>query len=116
MFKIFKNRVGSFVFTVFILFFIQTVEGNASFVKNRFQEWETASTLEKSVIIEVGDRAVIHDLEEKKGFALRKVEKVAMFSASAFWGGIGIVSLLSALCVGDIFSAVVSLLGLFYTL
>lgn len=47
MFKIFKNRVCSFTFTLFILFFVQIIEGNASFVKNQFQEVGIVTTLEK---------------------------------------------------------------------
>ncbi len=40
MFKIFKNSVCSFTFTLLILFFVQIIEGNASFVKKQFQEVE----------------------------------------------------------------------------
>ncbi|ACS51757.1 hypothetical protein [Bartonella grahamii] len=118
MFKIFKNRVCSFTFTLFILFFVQTIEGNASFVKNQFQERVavTISTLEKNVTIKAVDRAVIQGVEEQDGIALGKVEKTAAFSGAAFWGGIGILSLLASLCVGDVLGAVVSLWGIFTTL
>ncbi|WP_375623880.1 MULTISPECIES: hypothetical protein [unclassified Bartonella] len=62
----FKNRVCSFTFTLFILFFVQTVEGNASFVNNKLQERMaiTISTLEKNVSIKTLDIAVIQDVEE----------------------------------------------------
>ncbi|WP_375703613.1 hypothetical protein [Bartonella sp. AD13SXNS] len=116
MFKIFKNRVCSFTFALFILFFVQTVEGNASFVKNQFQEGGIVSTLEKSAVVKAVDRVVIHDLEGQNEVALGKAEKVAAFSASAFWDGIGVLLLLSALCTGDIIGTVVSLVGLFCTL
>ncbi len=92
------------------------MEGNASLVKNQFQEGRIISTLEKSIVIEALDRAVIHDLAGQNRFAFGKVEKVSVFSGSAFWGGIGIVSLFASLCVGDFVSAVVSLVGLFCTL
>ncbi|WP_208436236.1 hypothetical protein [Bartonella phoceensis] len=116
MFKIFENHVCSFIFTVFILFFVQTLEGNASFVKNQFQESRIVSTLEKSVVIEALDRDVIHNLEGQNEFTFGKVEKVSAFSGTAFWGGIGVLSLLASLCVGDMVGAVVSLLGMFCTL
>ncbi|WP_375659306.1 hypothetical protein [Bartonella sp. MR30HLJHH] len=122
MFKIFKNRVCSFTFTLFILFFVQTIEGNASFVKNQFQERVavTISTLEKNVAIRAVDRAVdravIQGVEEQDAIALGKAEKTAAFSGAAFWGGIGIISLLASLCVGDVLGAVVSLWGIFTTL
>ncbi|GAA5100887.1 hypothetical protein [Bartonella acomydis] len=116
MFKIFKNRVCSFVFTLFILFFVQTVEGNANFVKNQFHEEEIISTLEKNVVIKAEDRAIIYDIGKQNEFSFEKSEKVAAFSGSAFWGGIGVVSFLISLCVGDFIGAVVSLLGMFCTL
>ncbi|EJF84869.1 hypothetical protein [Bartonella rattimassiliensis] len=116
MFKLFKNRICSFIFTLFIIFFVQTVEGNASFVKNKFQGEEIISTLEKSVVIKAEDRAVIYDLEGQNRFSFEKAEKVSAYSGSAFWGGIGIFSLLASLCVGDIFGTVVSILGILCTL
>ncbi|WP_375607363.1 MULTISPECIES: hypothetical protein [unclassified Bartonella] len=116
MFKIFKNRVCSFTFTLFILFFVQTIEGNASFVKNQFQEGGIVSTLEKSAVVKAVDRVVIHNIEGQNEVALGKPEKAAAFSGSAFWGGIGILSLLASLCIGDVLGAVVSLFGIFITL
>ncbi|WP_142417048.1 hypothetical protein [Bartonella massiliensis] len=119
MFKIFKNRVCSFSVTLFILFFIQTVEGNASFEKTQFPE-EMASTVsiaEKNAVIKAADKAVIiYSVEAQDGVALEKVEKVSAYSGVAFWRGIGIFSLLASLCVGDIVGSVISLLGIFCTL
>ncbi|WP_375637765.1 MULTISPECIES: hypothetical protein [unclassified Bartonella] len=118
MFKIFKNRVCSFTFTLFILFFVQTIAGNASFLKNQFQERMaiTISTLEKNVAIKTVNRAVIQGVEEQDGIAVGKAEKAAAFSGSAFWGGVGILSLLASLCIGDVLGAVLSLWGIFVTL
>ncbi|WP_375678926.1 MULTISPECIES: hypothetical protein [unclassified Bartonella] len=118
MFKIFKNRVCSFTFTLFIIFFVQTIEGNASFVKNKVQEKMaiTIPTLEKNVAIKAVDRVVIQGVEEQDVIALGKPEKAAAFSGSAFWGGIGILSLLASLCIGDVLGAVVSLFAIFSTL
>ncbi|WP_375624201.1 MULTISPECIES: hypothetical protein [unclassified Bartonella] len=118
MFKIFKNSVCSFTFTLFILFFVQTIQGNASFVKNQFQERMavTISSLEKNVAVKAVDRAVSRGIEEQDGIALGKAEKASAFSGSAFWGGIGILALLASLCIGDVLGAVVSILGIFSTL
>ncbi|WP_375642324.1 MULTISPECIES: hypothetical protein [unclassified Bartonella] len=118
MFKIFKNRICSFTFTLFILFFVQTIEGNTSFVKNKFQERVeiTISTLEKNVAIKAVDRVIIKGVEEQDGIALGKAEKASAFSGSAFWGGIGILSLLTSLCTGDVLGAILSLWGIFVTL
>ncbi|WP_273719123.1 MULTISPECIES: hypothetical protein [Bartonella] len=118
MFKIFKNRVCSFTFTLFILFFVQIIEGNASFVKNQFQERMavTVSTEDNNAVIKAADRAVIYGVEKQDGVSFGKVEKVSAFSGSAFWGGIGILSLLASLWGGDILGTVVSLLGIFSTL
>ncbi|WP_144756215.1 hypothetical protein [Bartonella saheliensis] len=79
MFKIFENRVCSFIFTLFILFFVQTMEGNASLVQNQFQGVgisatleKIVETLEKRVITETVDKAVIHDVEGQKGLSFVK--------------------------------------------
>ncbi|WP_419196327.1 hypothetical protein [Bartonella grahamii] len=74
------------------------------------------STLEKNVAIKAVDSAVIQGVEKQDGIAFGKAEKVSAFSGSAFWGEIGIFSLIASLCIGDVFGAVVSLLGIFSTL
>lgn len=118
MFKIFKNRVCSFTFTLLILFFVQIIEGNASFVKNQFQESTAVivSTAENNAVIKVVDSAIIYGVGEQNSVAFGRAEKVSAYSGSAFWGGIGIVSLLASLCCGDIVGAVVSILGMLCTL
>ncbi|UNF28691.1 hypothetical protein [Bartonella krasnovii] len=72
MFKIFESRVCSFIFTLFILFFVQTVEGNASFVQNQFREEGIVATLEKRVVTQAVDKAVIYDIEGQNGFSFVK--------------------------------------------
>lgn len=108
------------MFTYFynIYFFVQIIEGNASFVKNQFQERMvvTVSTAENNAVVKVVDGAVIYGVGEQDGVAFRRAEKVSAYSGSVFWGGIGIFSLLASLCVGDILGTVVSLLGIFCTL
>ncbi|WP_212113022.1 hypothetical protein [Bartonella queenslandensis] len=118
MFKIFKNRVCSFTFTLLILFFVQIIEGNASFVKNQFQEKMVvnASIARNNAVIKGVDRAVVYGVEKQGSVAFGRAEKVSAYSGSAFWGGIGIVSLLVSLCCGDIVGAVVSILGMLCTL
>ncbi|EJF82261.1 hypothetical protein MCU_01581 [Bartonella elizabethae Re6043vi] len=118
MFKIFKNRVCSFTFTLLILFFVQIIEGNASFVKDQFQGRLTVavSKEENNAVIKVLDRAAIYSFEEQDGVAFGRAEKVSAYSGNIFWGGIGVFSLFASLCVGDIVGTVVSLLGIFCTL
>ncbi|WP_273758655.1 hypothetical protein [Bartonella sp. AU55XJBT] len=117
MFKVFKNRVCSFTFTLLILFFVQIIEGNASFVKNQFQERMavTVSTVDNNAVIKAVERAVIYGIEEQDGVAFGKIEKVSAYSGNVFWGGIGVFSLLASLCVGDIVGTFISLLGIFCT-
>ncbi|WP_348602659.1 hypothetical protein [Bartonella tribocorum] len=76
----------------------------------------TVFTADNNAVIKAADRAVIYGAEEQEGVPFGKVEKVSAFSGSAFWGGIGVVSLLAALCCGDIIGTVVSLVGILCTL
>ncbi|WP_273789414.1 hypothetical protein [Bartonella sp. ML70XJBT] len=114
MFKIFENRVRSIIFTLFILFFIQTVEGNASFVQNQIQEVGIVTILEKNVVIEAVDRAVIHDVGGQDGLSFGKVEKVSAISDAAFWRRIGIKAAFSSLSVGDFIGAFLAIFRLFF--
>ncbi|WP_208441816.1 hypothetical protein [Bartonella raoultii] len=142
MFKIFENRVCSFIFTLFILFFVQTVEGNASFVQNQFQEVgisatleKIVATLEKSVVTETVDKTVIRDVEGQKGLSFVKgilgkgknpgkdpgKDKGSRFSGYKFdvskgcavlWGGACVAGLVASICVGEFVTALASLAGL----
>ncbi|QEE12588.1 hypothetical protein [Bartonella krasnovii] len=114
MFKIFENRVYSIIFTLFILFFIQTVEGNAGFVQNQFQEVGTVAILEKNVVVEAVDKAVIHDVEGQDGFAFGKAEKVSAISDAAFWRKICVKAVFSSLSVGDFIGAFLAIFRLFF--
>ncbi|WP_019220134.1 hypothetical protein [Bartonella florencae] len=95
MFKIFKNRVYSLFFTVFILFFVQTVEGNASFVKDQFQRGGILATREKTVVIEAVDELLAHKFEGESAFDFVKVKRRSVFLS--FWDGLGMITFIAAL-------------------
>ncbi|WP_273755348.1 hypothetical protein [Bartonella sp. MM73XJBT.G] len=144
MLKIFENRVCSFIFTLFMLFFVQTVEGNAGFVQNHFQEVGISSTLEKIVatlekriVTEAVDKAVIHDVEGQNGLSFVKgivgknpgkdpgkdhgKKKGSLFSGFEFdigkgcavlLGGACVVGLVASICIGEFVTALASVAGL----
>ncbi|WP_455465738.1 hypothetical protein [Bartonella sp. B39] len=108
MFKIFKNRMFLYVFTAFILFSVQTVDGNASIVTARFQEGKIV--LGKNTVMETVDKAVIRDDEGQGGLAFGKIEKVSLFTA--FWGSVDILSLLSSLLSCSTPTALIAIISL----
>ncbi|MBB5073931.1 hypothetical protein HNQ69_001064 [Bartonella callosciuri] len=112
MFKIFKNRVFLFVFKLFIIFFLQTVESQSSVVNVQFQEKGIVETFEKNTIMAPTDMAVIRDTDVQDGFAFGKTEQISLFSA--FWSGFGIVALLASLSTGNIPGAVLSIIALLF--
>ncbi|EJF83302.1 hypothetical protein [Candidatus Bartonella washoeensis] len=111
MFKIFQNRLCLCVLTAFILCFVQTVESYANSTKERFQEVAPfAVVVANGKNIVPVDMAVIHDVEGQDGLAFGKTEKVSFFTA--FWGGVGFISVLSSLLSSDLIGIVASLIGL----
>ncbi|BBL53741.1 hypothetical protein MF1_09990 [Bartonella quintana] len=113
MFKLFKNRILSFFFTSFILFFAQTLESNAHRVEDRFQEGMIVVVSGKNTVMKLVDMPVIGDAggHGEDELAFGKVEKVSLFNV--LWGGVGIVSLLASLCTANICGVVVSIMALF---
>ncbi|EJF86564.1 hypothetical protein ME1_01402 [Bartonella vinsonii subsp. arupensis OK-94-513] len=122
MFKVFKNRMYLYIFTAFILCFIQTIESHGNIIKNRFQEQERApiaviaatgknTVIEAVEVVKAIDMAVVRDSEGQDGLAFGKTEKVSLFTA--FWGGVGFISVLSSLLSSDLIGVVASLIGLF---
>ncbi|WP_175869021.1 hypothetical protein [Bartonella gabonensis] len=131
MFKIFKNRVFSFTFTLLILFFVQIIEENASFVQNQFQEVGIVATLEKNIVTEAVGRAVIHDIEKQNGFYLVKGIGIGknkgndkgnnngsygfgldfVDGVAVMVGGLWLTGFIVSACIGNIIGTTVSLLG-----
>ncbi|VEJ45849.1 hypothetical protein [Bartonella vinsonii] len=122
MFKVFKNRMCLYIFTAFIFCLLQTIESYGNLTKNHFQAQEGApvaaiaatgknTALEAVEVVKAIDMAVIRDAEGQDGLAFVKAGKMPLFTA--FWGGVGFISILSSLLSSDFVGVIASLLGLF---
>ncbi|WP_455476371.1 hypothetical protein [Bartonella sp. B17] len=84
-------------------------------MRAQFQEETVLALSEKNAVMRARDMdmAVIRDTGEQDGLAFGKVEKVSLFKQYAgVWGGVGVVSLLTTLLVGDLPNILVALLAL----
>ncbi|WP_336294572.1 hypothetical protein [Bartonella sp. CB169] len=114
MFKLSQNYICSCIITAFIFCFANTVDSNANVMRAQFQEEMVIIPPEKNAVARERDIVVLQNIGKQDGLALGAVKKVSFFKEYAgFWGGISIVSLLTALFTGDLANVIVALISLF---